>query len=361
MSIINTKVESLFDKIDLGIKGHSVGIPLPIPKLSKVINGLRPKTYTLYGGLSGSGKTSTVDYLYIVGLYEYILKHPELRNKLKIFYFSMERSTDYKLAKWLALKIKIDHDFNLDVADIIGWNEPGKMGEHRSLLESYIPYLNDLLSFVDIYEGSLNPTGVRNICYKHLQNPEIGEIVKIDEHRAKYTPVDPSIINLGIIDHLGCLKKEKELRRGKETIDKMVEYVRVLRDFYNMAWVDISQVNRSISDPQRLRMGDVELQPDDFKESSEPFESCDICVSLFDPSRYKLDSFMNYSHKYFMDNGIYRFRAIKVLKNSFGIDNVRIPTTFFGESGLLEEIPLADKLLTQQDYKNLLERKIITI
>lgn len=331
----------LKNSIDDGIQGKAIGIPFRLEKLNSVTSGIRPRINVLIGGFSGTGKTALVDYVYPLGIYEYLLQNPDSLCTAEILYFSMERSKKYKLAKWLAVKLYEDHGLLFDVPDILGWQTPGKMKDFRELIESYNSYFEGLLKIVTIFEGSQNPTGIFKAVDSKMKT--LGTIEQVSEFSKVYHPNNENHIVIAIHDHIGKVKKEQGFTK-KQSIDKLSEYNGYTRDFYGVHNVEISQFNRDISNPIRLKMGDVEPQSEDFKETGEPFENADCVLALFNPMRYKIFDHMNYDIKKFVSpTGQFRFRSIKIIKNTYGIDDAKIASKFVGEVGAFEELPKAEE------------------
>jgi hypothetical protein len=66
-----------------------------------------------------------------------------------------------------------------------------------------------------------------------------------------------------------------------DEFDKMSDELRYARDFYGYSPVVVSQFNRDISNPMRLKNGDVEPQLEDFADSSSTQNDADVVLSSF--------------------------------------------------------------------------------
>jgi replicative DNA helicase len=120
----------------------------------------------------------------------------------------------------------------------------------------------------------------------------------------------------------------------------MSDELRYARDFYGYTPVCVSQFNRDISNPIRIKNGDVEPQLEDFKESSTPQEDADVVLALFDPMRYKVNDPSGYNLEKLKDQyGAKYFRSLRLIKNSYGEDDVRIGLGFMGQVGMFKELP----------------------
>jgi replicative DNA helicase len=111
----------------------------------------------------------------------------------------------------------------------------------------------------------------------------------------------------------------------------------------------VSQFNRDISNPIRIKNGDVEPQLEDFAESSSTQNDADVVLALFDPMRYKVADPSGYDVDRLKDEfGAKYFRSLRLIKNSYGEDDVRIGLGFLGQIGMFKELP---RLKDMSDYE----------
>ena len=154
-----------------------------------------------------------------------------------------------------------------------------------------------------------------------------------------------------MIDHIGLLKLTKDQPTKKQAIDKMSDELRYARDFYGYSPVVVSQFNRDISNPSRIKNGDVEPQLEDFADSSATQNDADVVMGLFDPMRYKVADPSGYDLDKLKDQyGAKYFRSLRLIKNSYGEDDVRIGLGFLGQIGMFKELP-RKKDITDSDYE----------
>lgn len=83
----------------------------------------------------------------------------------------------------------------------------------------------------------------------------------------------------------------------------------------------------------------------------------DIVLALFDPMRYKVPDPSGYDLDKLRDSeGKKKYRSLKILKNSYGSDDIRIGLAFQPEIGLFKELPKKD-IITEKDYENIINNK----
>jgi len=339
--------EQLKHEVQAGLDGRNNGIPMGFSRLNRYI-GIRKSMYFLVGGLTGSGKTSFIDDAFVLNPFDWYISQKDPKLKLRIIYRSMERSRTYKLAKWVSRRIFLDQGFIIPVPKLLGWTDKMTKDEHDLFLmyEDYINNMNDVITIID---GPENPVGIAKELKAHaLKN---GRIEQVDEFNKRYFPNNENEITIIVIDHIGLLKLTKDQTTKKSAIDKMSDELRFARDFYGYTPVVVSQFNRDISNPIRIKNGDVEPQLEDFADSSQTQNDADVVLALFDPIRYKVADPSGYNMEKLTDQyGAKYFRSLRLIKNSYGEDDIRIGLGFMGQIGMFKELPKR-KDITDADYE----------
>ncbi len=355
------EIENLKQSIDAGIAGKSIWIPLLFPKMGQCV-GIGKKIQTIIGGMSGTGKTAFTDLAYVLGPYSWMLKNKDSTDiEIRIIYRSMERSKTHKLAKWVCLRLYNKYGIIIDVPTLLGWGiKKNKIaGEIYDKIEESYKYFDDMLEYVEIIDGTMNPTGI----YKHVQEyantigkeEEIPYTTKEGIKRTKkvYNQYNDKIVTIIVIDHIGKLKGEHVDKnskiflppQSKGLMDKMSDYCgSEFRDFYGFNPVIVSQFNRGIEDTMRRVKTDNSPLPSDFKNSSNLYEDADVALALYNPYKLGDDNNLGYDIPKFVDGkGYNRFRSCYVLKNSYGNDDIAFGYRFQGEVGMMTELPRSDE------------------
>lgn len=346
--------KQLKEEVEKGLQGKNGGIPMGFDRLNNYI-GIRKSIYFLVGGLTGSGKTSFVDDAFVLNPFDWTLSAEGKRSgiKIKFWYRSMERNRTYKFAKWVSRKIFLDHGIIVPVPKLLGWTGKLSPDEHDLFL-MYEDYLGEMTESIIMYDGPENPVGIAKDLKKYAESK--GKIEQLDEHNKIYIPDNSNEITIVVIDHIGLLKTTKDQPTKKEAIDKLSNELRYARDFYGFTPVAVSQFNRDISNPIRIKNGDVEPQLDDFKDSSSPSEDCDVALALFDPMRYRVPDPSGYNLDKLVDTeGNKYFRSLRLIKNSYGADDVRIGLGFCGQIGMFKELK-RKKDMTEADYEQVINK-----
>jgi replicative DNA helicase len=340
--------KKLAEAVQAGIDGRNGGIPMGFNRLNRYI-GIRKSMYFLIGGLTGSGKTSFVDDAFVLNPFDWYISHKDPKIKLRIIYRSMERSKTYKLAKWVSRKIFLDHGMIIPVPKLLGWTEKMTHDEHDLFLmyEDYMESMSDVITIID---GPENPVGIaKELKAYALQR---GKIEQIDDYNKAYIPNDENEITIVVIDHIGLLKLTQTQPTKKAAIDKMSDELRYARDFFGYTPVVVSQFNRDISNPMRQKKDDVEPQLEDFADSSSTQNDADVVLALFDPVRYNVSDPSGYNLGKLKDAlGAKYYRSLRLIKNSYGEDDVRIGLGFLGQVGMFKELKKRPDM-TDSDYES---------
>ena len=357
-----TNFEEFEEVFDSGLKGEHKWIPLSQPKLNAHIS-LGKSMYILFGGIPGSGKTAIVDSVFVLDIYDWWYENQDKVDILPTWvYRSMERAKFLKIAKWTCYRLYKLYGLLLDVPTILQWaNKKRELtAEEIQLIKAQKPYFDRMEERVHIIAGAENPTGVWKdaLAFTHERGREIKKTINIGGGKTKeifshFEYTNPNEILIHVTDHIGKLKAERGFD-VKQTLDKHSEFMGILRDMFNWTIIDISQLNRGIMDTYRNVNTDIDIMPQDFKGTANVYENADIVMGLMNPYKLAAFEYMGYDIKKFVTpNGYNRFRALKVIKNSYGIDDFRIGYQFLGEIGGMKELPTAENFnLNLADYKD---------
>jgi replicative DNA helicase len=226
--------------------------------------------------------------------------------------------------------------------------------DEHDLFLMYEDYMGRMEDVITIIDGPENPVGIAKELKAHALKH--GKIEQLDEYNKMYVPNNENEVTLVVLDHIGLLKTTKDQPSKKEAIDKMSDELRYARDFFGYTPVVVSQFNRSISNPMRIKNGDVEPQLEDFAESSSTQNDADVVLALFDPIRYKVADPSGYELDKLKDPyGAKYFRSLRLIKNSYGEDDVRIGLGFLGQIGMFKELPKRSGM-SESDYESVVNK-----
>lgn len=346
--------EIMREYIAKGLSGENEGIPFENDRLTRCFQ-IRKSSLYLLGGFAGSGKTSFADELFVLQPFDY-LKANGLLGSYKVIYWSMERPKEQKMAKWLSRRILKEHGVLIDPRRVQGWyNKTQPLTDDEiDLCLKETDYLDELFeTTIRFHSGRINPTGIRKYNTEYAE--KYGKIEQLDKYNKIYIPDNSKKIVLNIFDHIGKLKNEGKKDRKTLLDDFSDDCSNIYRDLYGMSSLLISQFNRGIANPMRIKNGDVEPAAEDFKETGDIYEDCDVSITLFDPWKYKVPDPSGYNlEKLKREDGAKMYRNIRLLKNNHGTEDIRFGFGYQVESGIFKLLPKL-KDIQESDYEDVIK------
>lgn len=390
--------DQFIEKVEKGRNGEIIWIPSPYKRWKNRI-GISKRFYTLIGGDSGSGKSAFLDSTYILHTYNWYKENEdELSFHPKIILRSMERSKEYRIAKWVCQRMFEKYNILIDVKTVFGMHAGDSRinDDLKKKIESCRKFIEEMQEYVTVIDGRSTPTGVfkdfrdyalkNGDIYHHTsdgdlkkgnytpQNRKLGweQIPKSkypddkkpfpERYEKVYIADDQDEIVIPIVDHI-----QKYVDRtgwnSKQTLDKATEFSAELRDLYGMSPINISQFNRNKSDSKRRfnKSGTFKPEENDFKGSGDMYEDCDVCIGLFNPHEYGIDKHQGYNIKSMVNSqGYNRFRSAYVLKNTYGPDNFGAGFHFIGEIGQYNLLPKPKEMDSYKKYASIEQANNIT-
>lgn len=335
-------------EIESGIRGENNGLSLGLPRFQEYVPGIQPSNIYLIGGETGSGKSMLAINNFVYNPYEDYIKNYIDKMNLKIFIISCEMSKSALGIRAISRKLYNDYNIIADTNYVLSRGKNRISSEVRSkviLMKEYFDKMND---YIEIFP-SMNPTGIRNTILKYVNDNGKTYNKKVKTHDGKeievfdkYEPYKKQL-TLVLVDHISIVKSEKGFSK-KEKIDKLFEYEIQLRDMFGVSFVNVQQLNRSISSTDRFKLGSVEPQLSDFKDSGDSTDASNYVLAIFSPQRYEISPYRDYIINK-KDGGLGdRFRSVKLLKNREGAADKILGTMFLGESGYIKELPTSNNM-----------------
>lgn len=345
MSDIQRIKDRFWQEVERGKQGLNEGLPMGFNRLTKVICNVQKGRYDLWGGGTGTGKSSAVLDAYVINPIEYMLANDQPL-KLRVKYYNLEMATMPLMAKLMARRVfeQSEGKYLLSVNKIFGRGNYRLSSEEDRLLGEAQDYFDMLTEYVEFVDGAVSPLFV----YKDLMKlaNEIGTVTKQENGHWDFTQDDPNLIVVVVIDHVGLITPNKDHGGNKKkAIDDLSEMLIKFRNRCGFSPVVVSQFNRSIEGMDRKSNAHPDPQLSDFKDSGNPAQDADTVVALFNPIRHRLSTHNGYD----MNTYGSFYRGLSVLKNRDGIDNVDIAMGFIGAIGKLRELPPVSDLEAQPD------------
>lgn len=192
----------LRQRIEEGLEGKFKGLKNGLNRINQYIFGIQRKCYTLLGGSSGTYKTSLVDYMLLNAMKDAEEKGIEFN----IFYYSFEIDKVTKMCNWLSSHIYQKYNVCIPPETIKGLGDNRLSDYEQQLVNTEIPYIDNLFNKINFTFSSVNPTGIYKTMWDYGCNTgsliydkiEGREDLKIVGYKAN----NPEAYNLVIVDHI---------------------------------------------------------------------------------------------------------------------------------------------------------------
>lgn len=341
-------------RFEEGLSGKYRGLNNGLGRLNKYIYNVQRKYYYLFGGLSNSGKTTLVDSILLNAIRE---AHQE-GIQLDIFYYSYEIDRETKFSQWLSNHIYREYGITISPESIAMLGDNTLSAEQADLVRMVLPEMEAIFDKINFRFDPTNPTGIYKELFDFYDKTgkwEEEEYMSVEWDRNDnpvYTPKkrivgyksnDPERYVIVVLDHIALCKIERKFSL-KENIDKMSEYAVWLRNMCSTTFMILQQFNQGLNSVERKKYNGEELVPqqNDFKDSGNPYQDCDVAIGIMNPHAMKTDStkIFGYDLKSIKTN----FRILNVIKNRKGRAQVVCGYYFNPKVAYFKDLDTFDKL-----------------
>jgi replicative DNA helicase len=333
------------ERIRDGLQGKYKGLSNGLNRINRYIFGIQRKCYYLVGGASGSGKTTLVDFMLVNAL-------QDARRQgitVNVFYYSYEIDEISKKANWLSIIVYNKYGIVIEPEKIKGLGDYRLSHDERQLVDDCIPELEELFGSIMWRWENVCPTGMYREWWDFMKGrgyfetePYTDENGEEKKRIVRFVNKNPDEYNMTVIDHMALCKFERGFTL-KENLDKLSEFAIKTRNLFGMTHLWLQQFNQGLSSVERQKFKGVDISPQqsDFKDSSSPYQDCDVAIGLMNAHKMDMDTCLGYNinKKGAEYNLKDKFRMLKVIKNRLSKDDVKIGLMFKPESGGFEELP----------------------
>jgi hypothetical protein len=323
-----------------GLEGKYSGLKNGFNRINKYIYGVQRGFYTLIGGLSGSAKTTLVDFKLLKALEDAEAKQIPLH----MFYYSYEIDETTKKCNWLSNRVYSVHKKVIPPQVIAGFGEDNRLTQEQEILvESQRPYIDALFERINFRFDANNPIGIRLELFKHAE--KIGKFI-FEEYESEgqtkkkivgYIPNDPDAYTIVAMDHI-ALAQVLHGKTLKENIDMLSAMFIWFRNMCGFTFYIVQQFNQGLNSVDRMKFkgADITPQQNDFKDSTNPYTDSDVAIGIMNAWKMDMQECFGYDLSILKE----KFRLYKIIKNRKGRDNLMFGCFFDAESGSFAELPL---------------------
>lgn len=340
-------VSELFSSILRGKTGMNIGLPTGLPKFDSITYGIQRKWMYVWGGDSGSGKSSVVLYTQVYRPFMEAIKNPEI--DIHFLLFSFEMSADVLFAKLLSLYLYETYGRIVSYAQILSLGEI-LSDEDYKYVEASRPWLEKLESVCDVIDKPTTAKGMYAICKEWAK--KFGTFQEEEQEsgyvKETYIPKNKKQYLISVIDHMRLFA----LSPGHTIKQEMDEASDYLIYFRNKCWFTvhaIQQLNRNFKSMERRNSENALIGLEDLSDSGGPTQSAETVVAIYHPFREKRAKCEGYDIRQLLD----RARLLQILKNRFGLADKALMTGFYGEIGLWKELPLPNEINDYEQFTHL--------
>lgn len=341
---------SMRDRIEAGLLGNYEGLNNGLYRVNDYIFKTQRACYYLIGGLSGSAKTTFLDYWLINAINDADAKGIPI----DIIYYSWEIDETSKKANWLSVLIYQKYNIVIPPEKIKGYGKFKLDDTEQLLVFGELEHLESIFSRIKWVWQSENPTGMYKYWWEIMSNKGkftteqyLDENNVLKDKITGFTLNNPREYNIVVGDHLALAKLERGFTL-KQNIDKISEFSVIARNLFKMTFIWLQQFNQGLSSVERQKFKGVDISPQqsDFKDSTNPYTDADVVLGLMNAHKMDMESCMGYNiNKWGAEYNLRdSFRMLKIIKNRLSRDNIAIGLLFMPKGGSFKELPNADEL-----------------
>lgn len=346
------------DRIKEGLDGKYQGLKNGLSRINKYLFYTQRACYYLIGGLSGSAKTTFLDFVLLNAIQDAEAKGMTIN----IFYYSYEIREEAKKANWMSVIIYNKYDRIIPPERIMGLGDERLSAEEQEIVNAEQEYLDNLFSKIMWRWQTTNPTGMYKEWWDFMKDRGTFEYEEyIDENNETqkriiaFIPTNPNEYNITAIDHLALLKRERGFDL-KANIDKISEYAVTTRNLFGMTHFFLQQFNQGLNSVDRMKFkgADISPQQSDFKDSTNPYADADVVLGLMNAHKMDMETCLGYNINvqgcpYNLKSS---FRMLKIVKNRLSRDDKAVGLLFKPQAGYFSELPLPSDM-TEQTFNSL--------
>lgn len=346
--MIERVIESLKNRRNRILNGEINCIPFPFSRFSRDLPGIEKDKYYLVSGSTKAGKSQLSNFLFLYTPILYAYHNPD-KVRVKIFYFPLEETPENITLRFMSYLLYTMSDIRVAPIDLKSTNSNKVLSEEvLNLLES--EEYQDILKFFEdnvIFLSNRNPTGVWKTMMKYasstgtvhtkvvdIVNKETG-LVEKKEVFDYYEPDDEKEYVICIVDHVSLIETERGYTL-RESINKLSEYMMILRNKYHYIPVIIQQQGTETSNLEAYKNGKIRPTMAGLSDSKYTAKDCNVMLGITNPFAFELPEYLGYDVMTLRDN----LRVLEIVLNRDGSSNGVVGLYFDGATNYFNELPL---------------------
>lgn len=170
-----------------------------------------------------------------------------------------------------------------------------------------------------------------------------------------YEPKDPDEYVIILVDHVSLISSERNLDL-RQSINKLSEYMMILRNWYGYIPVMIQQQGKETSNLEAFKEGKIMPSPAGLSDSSYTSKDCSMMIGITNPYAFEMPRFPDNNKGYDITKLKGNARFINVALNRDGQSNGLLALYFDGATNYFTPLPKSTDLRNMQKVYDLIQR-----
>lgn len=358
MSLIQRVLENAKERREKILSGKVNCIPSPFKTFRYDFPGVELGTYYLVSGGAKSSKSKITNFLFLFNSIFYAYHHPELV-RLKVFYALLEEKAENITGKFICylLYILSDKKIRIDIKTFKSVDEDRILSPEILELLGTLEYQSILKFFEEhvVFIPDRNPTGVYHTLEKYAEANGTIHRKKVEGYEKEifdyYEPNDPDEYVLCIIDHISLISCERSMDL-RNSIKKLSEYLKIVRNKYNYIPVVVQQQNSESLSLEAFKANKIRPTQKGLADSQDPGKDCDVMLGITSPFSWELKEYLKYDITKL--RGYCKFLEIVLGRDGEG--NAILGMYFDGATGYYAPLPKYDNIPELNKVYQLIQR-----
>lgn len=358
MSLIQRVLENAKERREKILSGKVNCIPSPFKTFRYDFPGVELGTYYLVSGGAKSSKSKITNFLFLFNSILYAYHHPELV-RLKVFYALLEEKAENITGKFICylLYILSDKKIRIDIKTFKSVDEDRILSPEILELLGTLEYQSILKFFEEhvVFIPDRNPTGVYHTLEKYAEANGTIHRKKVEGYEKEifdyYEPNDPDEYVLCIIDHISLISCERSMDL-RNSIKKLSEYLKIVRNKYNYIPVVVQQQNSESLSLEAFKANKIRPTQKGLADSQDPGKDCDVMLGITSPFSWELKEYLKYDITKL--RGYCKF--LEIVLGRDGESNAILGMYFDGATGYYAPLPKYDNIPELNKVYQLIQR-----
>lgn len=358
MSLIQRVLENAKERREKILSGKVNCIPSPFKTFRYDFPGVELGTYYLVSGGAKSSKSKITNFLFLFNSILYAYHHPELV-RLKVFYALLEEKAENITGKFICylLYILSDKKIRIDIKTFKSVDEGRVLSSDILELLGTLEYQSILKFFEEhvVFIPDRNPTGVYHTLEKYAEANGTIHRKRVEGYEKEifdyYEPNDPDEYVLCIIDHISLISCERSMDL-RNSIKKLSEYLKIVRNKYNYIPVVVQQQNSESLSLEAFKANKIRPTQKGLADSQDPGKDCDVMLGITSPFSWELKEYLKYDITKL--RGYSKF--LEIVLGRDGESNAILGMYFDGATGFYAPLPKYDNIPELNKVYQLIQR-----